>query len=101
MDSREGHLPLLIVGVHQTESSPGLVLPGPRPTDILAIMFGIGAAVVLDEFALIPRLADVYWQPEGRESIDAVILAGGIAILYLLGLGFWPHLVQELARMTR
>lgn len=74
----------------------GLVLPDPRPTRILAVAFGIGAALVLDEFALLLRLADVYWEPEGRESIDAVILAGGIATLYLLGFGFWPRLLRAL-----
>jgi hypothetical protein len=74
----------------------GLVLPEPRPTWLLAIVFGVGAALVLDEFALVLRLADVYWEPQGRESIDAVVLAGGIALLYLLGFGFWPHLVEAL-----
>jgi hypothetical protein len=75
----------------------GIVLPEPRPTNLLAVVFGIGAALVLDEFALILRLADVYWEPQGRESIDAVVLAGGIAVLYLLGFDFWPHLVEALA----
>ena len=76
----------------------GLVLTVRRPVDLLAILFGIGAALVLDEFALWLRLADVYWEPQGRESIDAVVLAGGIGILYLLGLDFWPHLVEALLR---
>jgi hypothetical protein len=65
----------------------GLVLQQHRPTRLLAILFGIGAALVLDEFALWLRLADVYWEPEGRESIDAVVIAGGIAMLYVLGGG--------------
>ncbi len=72
----------------------GLVLPGNGAIPLLAILFGIGAALVLDEFALWLRLADVYWQPEGRESIDAVVLAGGVCLLYLLGLDFWPHLIE-------
>jgi hypothetical protein len=72
----------------------GLVLTGDPPTVLLAVLFGIGAALVLDEFALLLRLADVYWEPEGRESIDAVVLAGGLCLWYLLGLGFWPHLVE-------
>jgi uncharacterized membrane protein (DUF485 family) len=72
----------------------GLVLTGHRPTELLAVLFGIGAALVLDEFALLLRLADVYWEPEGRESIDAVVLAGGVCLWFLLGLGFWPHLVE-------
>jgi hypothetical protein len=76
----------------------GLVLTAHRPVALLAVLFGIGAALVLDEFALWLRLADVYWEPQGRESIDAVVLAGGIGILYLLGLDFWPHLIEALLR---
>lgn len=79
----------------------GLVLPDPRPDRLLAIAFGIGAALVLDEFALLLRLADVYWQPEGRESIDAVVLAGGLATLYILGFSFWPDLLRALLDLIR
>jgi hypothetical protein len=43
---------------------------------LLAILYGVGAALTLDEFALWLNLANVYWSPEGRESIDAVILFG-------------------------
>jgi hypothetical protein len=56
------------------------------------VLFGAGAALVLDEFALLLRLADVYWQPEGRESLDAVVLAGGFCLLSLLGFNFWVDL---------
>lgn len=45
-----------------------------RVERVRAIFFGIGAALVLDEFALILNLADVYWAPQGRESIDAVVI---------------------------
>lgn len=40
-----------------------------------AVLFGIGAALVLDEFALILHLDDVYWEQEGRVSADAVLIA--------------------------
>ena len=73
-----------------------LVLGDRRPTRVLAIEFGIGAALVLDEFALWLRLADVYWEPEGRESIDAVVIAGGLGTLGVLGLDFWPHVLHAL-----
>ena len=43
---------------------------------LLAVLYGVGAALTLDEFALWLNLADVYWSPQGRESIDAVILFG-------------------------
>ncbi len=53
-----------------------------------AIFFGIGAALVLDEFALILHLQDVYWSEDGRTSVDAVFAA--IAVAGLLILGFNP-----------
>lgn len=43
--------------------------------ELLALVFGIGAGLVLDEFALLLHLQDVYWSREGRTSIDAVIVA--------------------------
>lgn len=62
---------------------------GSTPTSIflsrlLAVLYGVGAALTLDEFALWLNLANVYWSPEGRESIDAVILFGA-----LLAIGAW------------
>ena len=43
-----------------------------------AVGFGAGAALVLDEFALILHLDDVYWTEEGRTSLDAVFLTAGV-----------------------
>ncbi len=51
---------------------------------VTAIAFGIGAALTLDEFALWLNLQDVYWDRQGRQSIDAVVLFGG-----LLSVGIW------------
>lgn len=50
-----------------------------------AALFGVGTALVLDEFALILHLSDVYWTSAGRVSIDAVFIAAGITALLLLG----------------
>jgi hypothetical protein len=52
--------------------------------DICAIVFGVGAAFVLDEFALVFYLRDVYWSEEGRDSVDATILGVMIASLTLV-----------------
>ena len=46
---------------------------------------GLGAALVLDEFALILHLKDVYWSSSGRLSVEAVFVAVGITALLLLG----------------
>jgi len=50
-----------------------------------AALFGLGTALVLDEFALILHLRDVYWSNEGRLSLDAVFVALGVTALLLLG----------------
>ena len=58
--------------------------PGPW-SDVLAVLFGIGAALTLDEFALWLRLDDVYWEREGRSSVDAVLVALIVGGLLLVG----------------
>lgn len=50
-----------------------------------AALLGVGTALVLDEFALILHLRDVYWTKDGRLSVDAVFLAIGMTGLLLLG----------------
>lgn len=51
-----------------------------------ASVFGVGSALVLDEFALILHLHDVYWEEEGRTSVDAVFVAVAVTGLLLIGL---------------
>lgn len=58
-----------------------------------AFFFGVGAALVLDEFALILHLDDVYWQERGRTSIDAVFVA--VAVTGLLVLGVRPIFIED------
>jgi uncharacterized membrane protein len=64
-----------------------LAVDGQQPEfTIAAIFFGIGAALVLDEYALILHLSDVYWEEDGRSSVDAVFAAVAVAGLLMLGL---------------
>ncbi|HEY1456380.1 MAG TPA: hypothetical protein VGG31_07770 [Candidatus Dormibacteraeota bacterium] len=51
---------------------------------LTAMLFGVGAALALDEFALWLNLQDVYWEGAGRESIDAVVIFAS-----LLSAGVW------------
>lgn len=53
--------------------------------EIFAGLFGIGAALVLDEFALILHLRDVYWSAQGRTSVNAIFLATALMGLLLTG----------------
>jgi len=81
-----GILLLLVTGYAEI----GEVGTGERPSAIflsrlLALTYGIGAALTLDEFALWLNLdAAAYWSRQGRESIDAVVIFGA-----LLAIGAW------------
>jgi hypothetical protein len=54
--------------------------------EVLAVFFGIGAGLTLDEYALWLRLQDVYWAEEGRQSITVVVFAATFGALIVLGL---------------
>jgi hypothetical protein len=60
--------------------------PGHPWIEILAVFFGIGAALTLDEFAMVLHMKDVYWAQEGRSSVDAVILAALLGSIVVLGM---------------
>ncbi|WP_455355467.1 hypothetical protein [Streptomyces sp. SYSU K217416] len=59
-----------------------------------AVLFGIGAGLVLDEFALVLHLDDVYWSEQGRTSVEVVVLTAALVAL-VLG-GFLPFGVNDL-----
>lgn len=52
---------------------------------VCAVVFGMGAGLVLDEFALIVHLDDVYWTEEGRRSVEVVVLTAALVLLVLGG----------------
>ena len=75
--------------------------PGSPWREFLAVLFGVGAGLTLDEFALWLNLEDVYWSEQGRASIDAVIVAGGVAGLVLVGLRAWFDVADEVEVVAR
>src|ERR1700744_3097650 len=81
-----GILLLLIPGYATlAETGTGDTPPSILVSRLLALGYGIGAALTLDEFALWLNLdAAAYWSRQGRESIDAVVLFGT-----LLAMGTW------------
>ncbi len=97
-------------GVHIHHAVPGLVgmiifgilgfafTPESPWIEMLAFGFGSGAALTLDEFALILHLEDVYWTGEGRASIDAVVL--GVTFIILLLTGLLPRSIDEVERLV-
>lgn len=62
---------------------------------VCAVLFGIGAGLVLDEFALILHLDDVYWSEAGRQSVEVVVVTAALVGL-VLG-GFAPFGVNDLS----
>jgi hypothetical protein len=75
-----GILLVLTVGVLELRFQPGTPW-----VEVLAVLFGVGAALALDEFALWLYLEDVYWTEEGRRSIDAVMIAAVTGVALLVG----------------
>lgn len=97
-------------GVHLHHSTPGTILlvagaftsvgaAGRDPGNyIAAAMIGIGASLVLDEFAMIFHLQDVYWTQEGDLSVTVVTLA--TACIGLAVVGVSPTGVSGLSDTT-
>ena len=65
---------------------------------VMALLYGIGSALTLDEFALWLNLEDVYWSQEGRVSVDAVLLFGAFMVSGLLGGRFFRLLARQAHR---
>ncbi|MEU6146730.1 hypothetical protein ABZ848_41085 [Streptomyces sp. NPDC047081] len=63
---------------------------------VCAVLFGMGAGLVLDEFALILHLDDVYWTEEGRKSVEVVVLTAALVGLMLAG--FSPFGVNDISQ---
>src|SRR5438270_2045173 len=85
---------LIDVGIG-TESSSVLL------SRIMSVLYGAGAALTLDEFALWLNLRDVYWEREGRASIDAGVMFGAFLISGLLGRKFLRALAKEAGKIFR
>lgn len=82
------HLHHLVFGIvtMMISGALGFTALGDSPlTEICAFVFGVGAGLTIDEFALWVYLDDVYWAKEGRSSIDATVIAAAGMMLVLLG----------------
>ena len=74
----------------------GVTIAPPSPWhEIIAVFFGIGMGLALDEFALWLDLKDVYWSEQGRRSIDAVIIAATITGMILVGFTAWVDVAKD------
>jgi hypothetical protein len=87
---------LLLVG-YLWNAQFGIGQRHPTASRTLSAAFGAGSALTLDEFALWLNLRDVYWAKQGRESVDAVVLFGG-----LMSIAWWggPFLRDAFRQMS-
>jgi hypothetical protein len=82
------HLHHLVFGIvtMMIAGTLGISALGESPyAEVCAFLFGVGAGLTIDEFALWVYLEDVYWAEEGRASIDATVIAAAGMMLILLG----------------
>ena len=78
-----GYLELAEFG---TGGTPGSIFA----SRLISILYGMGAALTLDEFALWLNLdPNAYWTREGRTSIDAVVLFGALLAMGAWGAPLW------------
>jgi hypothetical protein len=89
-----GYLWLAQVGLGIGESSR-------RGSTLTALLYGVAAALTLDEFALWLNLEDVYWTRKGRQSIDAAMLFGSLLLIGVHGWSFLSALARDAGLMGR
>jgi hypothetical protein len=97
-----GILLLLLVGyLWLVQFATGIAPASRWASRVAAILYGLGAALTLDEFALWLHLEDVYWQREGRESVRAVLMFGALLSVGLWGRPFFHALGRAAVRAVR
>lgn len=82
------HVHHLVFGIvtMMAAGAVGFTVLGDSPyAELCAFLFGVGAGLTIDEFALWVYLEDVYWSEQGRVSIDATVIAAAAMGLVLLG----------------
>ncbi|HEX5504775.1 MAG TPA: hypothetical protein VFW96_19315 [Thermomicrobiales bacterium] len=90
-----GVLLLLVAGYLAIE------FDSPRRRGFVAVLYGVGAALALDEFALWLNLQDVYWARQGRESLDAIAIAAAVFLLTIAAHPFLRALGREARAVWR
>lgn len=92
-----GILLLLIVGFcFLIEVGTGTKSSSLFASRLMSLLYGVGAALTLDEFALWLNLEEsVYWTREGRASLDAVLLFGAVLVIAIWGRQFLRALTRE------
>ncbi len=65
---------------------------------LMSLLFGAGAALTLDEFALWLNLRDVYWSREGHASIEVAFMFGSLLLIGAFAAPLFGHLARRVVR---
>jgi hypothetical protein len=65
--------------------------------ELLGIGYGIALALILDEYALLLNLSDVYWSQQGKLSVDIVLTFIAVGGVYVTAMT-WLHASVRLGR---
>ena len=83
------HLHHYMWGIGLVSAVGGVAVHGEdsrRRHPVVALSYGAGLALIVDEFALLLDLKDVYWAKQGRISVDLGIGASALAGTYFAAL---------------
>lgn len=68
---------------------------------LTSMVYGVAAALTLDEFALWLNLRDVYWEREGRESFEAMAGFASLLAMGVYGRTFFHAIATEFLKLFR
>jgi hypothetical protein len=83
------HLHHYMWGIGLVSSVGGIAVHGEderRRHPLVALAYGSGLALIVDEFALLLDLKDVYWAKQGRISVDLGVGGSSLAGTYFAAL---------------
>ncbi len=83
------HLHHYMWGIGMVSGVGGVAVHGEdarRRHPAVALAYGAGLALIVDEFALLLDLKDVYWAQQGRVSVDLGVGASSLAGTYFAAL---------------
>jgi hypothetical protein len=95
------HLHHYIWGIGLVSGVGGVAVHGDgqhRQHPVVATAYGSGLALIVDEFALLLDLKDVYWAKQGRISVDLGIGGSSLAGTYFAAVPLFRALRQRIAR---
>ena len=83
------HLHHYMWGIGMVSGGGGVAVHGDnekRRHPLVAVAYGAGLALIVDEFALLLDLKDVYWAKQGRISVDLAVGGSSLAGTYFAAL---------------